>query len=140
MVRFFSLNINVFIFVENDILLNKSNHFCSAPRPHSVLTKIYQTVHRCSPWSVHRWFICLPHLNYLRLLFNDQIPTISPFLYVVFLRLIHYFLSEVMHTIASGRQYKDLNLVLLRCCLTAVRHGGETLFLVLNGCASLRIF
>lgn len=51
--------------------------------------------------------------------------------------LIHYFLSEAMHTIASGRQYEDMNLVLLRCCLTAVRNGGETLFLVLNGCASL---
>ncbi len=79
------------------------------------------------------------YYNYLRLLFNDQIPTISP-CFNVFLRLIHYFLSEVMHTIASGRQYEDLNLVLLRCCFTAVRNGGETLFLVLNSCASLQIF
>lgn len=77
--------------------------FCSAPRPHSVLTKIYQTVHRfhrCSPWRVHRWFICLPHLNYLRLLFNDQIPTISPCFNVFF-----FFNAYTLFSLRSNAYY-----------------------------------
>jgi len=52
--------------------------------------------------------------------------------------LVRYFHSEIMHTIASSRQY--INLILLRCCLTAVRNVGETWFLVLNWCVSLQIF